>query len=191
MSLRTKAPRNRWSTRRFPIGPTPTARQLNVADRRWCAWTSGCFGVPTDQFAFSERTGPLLTVVVSAEKSPLPRTTLRSTDHLDRQAQFGGASRADDVTDPDLRWVDLERVAPVVYRHVTHPRSCHQPTRYPALPGRMANIAFSSLAPQGIPAGGNDKVRLPGEFPRVGRPSRVVLARCRRSPDLLGGPMVA
>jgi hypothetical protein len=47
--------------------------------------------------------------------------------------------------------VDLERVAPVVYRHVTHPRSCHQPTRYPALPGRMATLLSHPLHRKGFP----------------------------------------
>lgn len=127
MSLRVKPPRNRSSTRRFPIGPTPKVLQISVADR-----TSGGFGVPANQFAFSERTGSLLTALVSAEKCPLPQSSLRTTDHLDRQTQFGGPARAYDVTDPDLRWVDLDRVAPILYCHVIHPRCCDHPTRHPA-----------------------------------------------------------
>lgn len=134
MSLRAKPLRNRSSTRRFPIGPIPRLSGLQIAarDRRGSAGTSGCFGVPADQFVVSERTGSLLTVSVSTEKCPLPRTTLRTTDHLDRKTQFGGTPRADDVTDPNLRWVGLDRVAPVRCCHVIRPRRCHHPTRHPA-----------------------------------------------------------
>src|SRR5258708_31140471 len=82
---------------------------------------SRCFGVPANELVVGECVRVLPAVGVAAEKCPSPWTCLRGADHLDHVAHFGGAQRADDVTDSDLRRMDLGRIAPVLdrvlYRH--------------------------------------------------------------------------
>jgi len=102
--------------------PKPAAKRLRA---------SSFFGVPAHHVVLSERARVLQALGIAAEKCPLPRCGLRSTDELYRAAPIAGIDRSDDVTDLDLRRMNLWCIPPVLYAHVfIHPHlCCHQRTR--------------------------------------------------------------
>lgn len=108
----------------------------------------------------------LQAVVVAAEECPESWSRLRPTDQLDRETKTGGVRRSDDVTDPDLRWMNLRCIRGVVYGYgfahlfssVLVPRYARRSNRG-GVASNMSRPVFSGGSPRiatGYPTGNRD-----------------------------------